>query len=102
MSISKAAGIVWYKNAGDYAKALSIFTDAFLLPPTYQEFLVDFDRSVAMAEAMGWIAVKAELDPETFSAWCESRSLNVDAHGRAEWGSLKAIEYLKSRGHAVQ
>ena len=98
MSIPKAAGLICYKDAADNAKARTLFEDAFLLPDTYEKFLIRFAESWKAAKDMGWIPVKAELEPVAFTRWCRSRGLNVNAHGRTEWGNMKALEYLKEKG----
>jgi len=98
VDIPKAIGIVWYKNEADYKKALSIFEDSFKMPDTYEGFLKGFALAFAAFEKRGTIPVKAELDPETFPDWCVTRSLHVDATGRAEWGAWKALEYLREKG----
>lgn len=94
----KVAGIVWYKSSEDYHKVLLIMEDAFKLPDTYEDFLKRFGESVAFAEMNGMIPVKAELDPETFPAWCKARSLNVDATGRETYANFVAYEYLRDNG----
>jgi len=94
----KYCGIIWYKSEDDYKKALSIFKDSFKLPATYKDFLVGFDKAAAFARFNGMIPIKAELDPYTFSAWCEERSLNIDATGREFYANWKAREHLRKKG----
>lgn len=91
----KSIGVVWYKSKEDFLKARAIFTDTFLLPDTYEEFLVRFAEITAKVEAGGGIVVKAEVNPETFSAWCKERFLNVDANGRAAFASEAAVKFDK-------
>lgn len=97
-NIPKAAGIIWYKSKEDFLKARAIFTDAFLLPDTYEEFLIKATELIAKLEASGMPVVKAELDPHTFPAWCKARNLNVDTHGREAFGNAMALEFLKKSG----
>ena len=96
--LPKAVGLIWYKDKEDFLNARAIFTDAFLLPDTYEEFLIKATELIAKIEASGMPVVKAELNPETFPAWCKERSLNVDAHGREAFGNAAAIEFLKKSG----
>ena len=93
-----AVGVIWYKNKEDFIKARAIFTDAFLLPDTYEEFLTGFAEIESRVKASGKIMVKAELNPATFPGWCKERSLNVDANGRIAWANEKAVEFLKESG----
>jgi len=97
--IPKVAGIVWYKSKEDFLKARAIFTDAFLLPDTYEDFLVGFSEAEKAAYAKGFdMIVKAEFNPGTFAAWCKERSLNIDTHGREAFAHNAAIEFLKQSG----
>jgi hypothetical protein len=96
--IPKAAGIIWYKSKEDFIKAHAIFTDAFLLPDTYEDFLIGFANAVRRIEDSGYVVVKAELDPETFPTWCKERTLNVDAKGREAFGHAAALDFLKKSG----
>ena len=93
--IPQVVGVIWYKSKEDFLKARAIFTDAFLLPDTYEDFIIRFSEIMTGAEAKGFKVVKAEFDPITFPAWCKERSLNVDAQGRAAFAHEKAIETLK-------
>lgn len=86
-NIPKATGIIWYKS-----------TDALLLPDTYEEFFINATALIANIEASGLPVVKAELDPDTFPAWCKERALNVDAHGREAFGQTAALEFLNKCG----
>lgn len=97
-NLPKAVGLIWYKDKEDFLKARAIFTDAFLLPDTYEEFLIKATELIAKIEASGMPVVKAELNPETFPAWCKERSLNVDAKGREAFGNAAALEFLKKSG----
>lgn len=92
--IPQVAGLIWYKSKEDFLRARAIFTDEFLLPDTYEEFLVRFAEGITRWEAEGYTVIKAEFDPGTFVAWCNERSLNVDAHGREAFAHEVAINFV--------
>jgi len=96
--LPEAIGVIWYKSEEDFLAARAIFTDAFLLPDTYREYLERFSEIAAQIKAAGKTIVKAEFDPGTFVAWCNARRLNVDANGRTAFANEKAVEFLKQNG----
>jgi hypothetical protein len=93
-----AVGVIWYKSEEDFIAARAIFTDAFLLPDSYREYLDLFSDIAAQIESAGRTIVKAEFDPKTFAQWCKARSLHVDANGRTAFANEKALEFLKQNG----
>ena len=75
--------MVWYKEE-DYAKLLSLFDDAELLPPVYQDWLVRAEEKKSEVEAAGDQVIKVFIDPETFPQWCEERKMLLDAEARSQ------------------
>ena len=43
----------------------------------------------------GHIVVRAVIDPDEFSAWCRTHSLNTDANVRMRWPNEAAIRHIK-------
>jgi hypothetical protein len=75
--------MVWYKEE-HYRQLLSLFDDAELLPPTYQEWLVRAEAKKAEVEAAGDQVMKVFIDPDTFPEWCAKKNLPKDANSRTE------------------
>jgi hypothetical protein len=75
--------MVWYKEE-HYEQLLSMFDDAELLPPTYQDWLVRAEEKKAEVEAAGDQVIKVFIDPETFPEWCEKKKLLKDADARSQ------------------
>lgn len=94
--MKKIAGIVWYNDEGVYRRALAIFTDAFNMPSSYEDWMIGVAKIAKDMKRDGWVLVRAELDPETFPGWCKTRGLNVDAKARGELGNDAAAEYLRT------
>ena len=94
--MKKIAGIVWYNDEVVYRRALAIFTDAFNMPSSYEDWLIGVKDTAKEMKRAGWILVRAELDPETFPGWCKARSLNIDAKARGDFGNEVAAEYLRT------
>lgn len=74
-------GISWFREA-DYDAALAIMQDPGVLPGTYAEWLARAEAQISKAESLGYLVVRAVIDPKTFADWCSSRGLNVDANAR--------------------
>jgi len=94
--MEKIAGIVWYKTERNYINACRIFADAFNMPNTYMDWLIQVKKRAKEVQRDGWVLVRAELDPETFPDWCKARGLNVDSKARSLFGNEAASEYLKN------
>jgi hypothetical protein len=75
--------MVWYKEE-HYQKLVSMFDDADLLPPTYQDWLVRAEEKKTEVEAAGDQVIKVFIDPETFPEWCEKKGLPLDANARSQ------------------
>lgn len=84
--------MVWYKEE-HYEQLLTLFSDAELLPPTYQHWLSRAEEKKAEIEAGGDQVIKVFIDPETFPEWCDKKNLPMDANSR----STLAIEVAKAQ-----
>jgi len=58
-----------------YRKALSIFTDPENMPASFNDWKALVGRECELIKGSGNIAIRADIDPETFTAWCASRGL---------------------------
>lgn len=93
MQIS-VAGMPWYREE-DYARILSVMTDAANLPLTYQDWLKKAEQVERTFKAKGMTVIRAIIDPDAFPAWCAAIGLNVDASSRSRWGNEAAIRSVK-------
>jgi len=94
--MKKIAGVVWYSDEVVYCRALAIFADAFNMPRTYEDWVIGVAKIAKDMKRDGWVLVRAELDPETFPAWCKSRGLKIEAKARGDFGNEAADEYLRT------
>lgn len=88
--------MVWYKEE-DWDTLLSMFTDAEMLPKTYQDWLVRAEEMKAKVQAAGDAVIKVYIDPETFPAWCEKKGLEMNAEAR----STLAIEVAQAQSFSL-
>jgi len=79
-------GIAWYKSQ-DYETLKRLFIDGDNLPTTYGEWLQSAERVVNQLRRDGHAFQKVYIDPETFSAWCAARDLELDANARTRFSA---------------
>ncbi|EKA29714.1 hypothetical protein [Pseudomonas aeruginosa] len=85
-------GMMWFKNATQYADFMAIFEDAHVMPATYSQW---FKRANSLYEQFlrqGAFVVKVQTSPEEFTAWCARYGHRFNADGRVAFGSFKAME----------
>lgn len=93
---SNIIGLAWYTKE-NYAKVVSISKDGHVFARRYEDWLAAAEKQISRFEAQGFTVVKAEIDPETFPAWCAAHGVDVDAKGRTMFGSWKAEEFRRSK-----
>lgn len=79
-------GIAWYR-AKDYARLRALFKDGGKLSETYEDWLKAAQQLYDKLAAQGQRVVKAEIDPDTFLAWCRTRHIEPDAKARMAYGN---------------
>jgi hypothetical protein len=63
-------GIAWYNDESTYLSALTIFTDSKDMPATYENWKTLVERELEEIKWIGNIALRVDIDPETFINWC--------------------------------
>lgn len=91
----RAVGMVWYRRE-DYPAILRIMADADRLHATWSEWHKSAKHGRDHLRSQGHTVIEANIDPETFPAWCRARGLNVDAHARMEFANATAYEGMKA------
>ena len=89
-------GIAWYKDEATYRRALEIFTDSENMPASFEEWKALVARQCGLIKDTGKIPIRADIDPETFPAWCASRGFGANSRGRIAFVKHVVIEYQKS------
>ena len=89
-------GIAWFKDEPTYRKALAIFTDSENMPATYEDWQALVGRQCEEIKGGGNIAIRADIDPETFTDWCNRRGFKADSQGRTAFVNHVEIEYQKT------
>ena len=89
-------GIAWYKEEATYRKAQAIFTDSENMPTSFEDWKALVERQLALIKEDGNTAIRADIDPETFATWCESRGFEANSAGRIAFVNHVVLEYQKS------
>ena len=89
-------GIAWYKDESAYRRAIAVFADSENMPATYEDWKVLVGRECEEIKGAGNIALRADIDPETFTDWCSGRGLIPDSQGRTAFVNHVELEYRKT------
>ena len=89
-------GIAWFKDELTYRRALAIFTDSGNMPATYEDWQALVGRQREEIKGAGNIAIRADIDPETFSDWCNVRGFQANSQGRTAFVNHVELEYRKT------
>ena len=89
-------GIAWFKDERTYRRALAIFTDPENMPATYEDWKAIVGRQCEEIKGAGNIAIRADIDPETFTDWCNERGLEANSQGRRAFVNHVELEYQKT------
>jgi hypothetical protein len=96
-------GIAWFKDEPTYRKALAIFTDSENMPATYEDWKALVGRQCEEIKGGGNIAIRADIDPETFTDWCNRSGFKADSQGRMAFVNHVELEHRKTgKGTVVE
>ena len=89
-------GIAWFKDEATYRRALAIFTDSENMPASFEDWKALVGRQCELIKYGNNIAIRADIDPETFTAWCASRGFEANSRGRIAFVNHVVLEYQKT------
>ena len=89
-------GIAWFKDELTYRRALAIFTDSENMPATYEDWKALVGRQCEEIKRVGNIAIRADIDPETFTNWCNVHGFRTNSQGRTAFVNHVELEYQKT------
>jgi hypothetical protein len=94
--LNDVIGIAWFKDGPAYRRALAIFTDSGNMPATYEDWKSLVGRQCKEIRRVGNIALRADIDPETFIDWCNRHGSKPDSQGRTAYVNYVELEYRKT------
>ena len=89
-------GIAWFKDESTYRRARETFNDADVMPPTYEGWKAVVKKELAEIKRVGNIALRVDIDPQTFTEWCYSKGFRPDSMGRTAYVNHEELEYRKT------
>lgn len=89
-------GVAWYNDELTYRRALAIFTDSENMPATYEDWKALVGRQCEEIKYAGNIAIRADIDPETFTDWCIVHGFQTDSQGRLAFVNHAVLEHQKT------
>lgn len=89
-------GVAWFKDELTYRRARAIFTDPENMPATYEDWKILVRRQCEEIKGTGKIAIRADIDPETFVDWCNARGLFANSQGRVAFANHAEFEYQRT------
>jgi hypothetical protein len=96
IGMSYVVGIAWFKDEATYRRAREVFIDSGNLPADYKDWKALVERQAELIKGEGNIALRADIDPETFVSWCESRGLEANSQSKRDFVKQTEIEYQKT------
>ena len=95
-SMNDIIGIAWFKDEATYRRALALFIDSGNMPDSFEDWKALVERELELIKGSGNIALRADIDPETFAAWCASHGFRVNSQGRIAFVNQVVLEYRKT------
>jgi hypothetical protein len=89
-------GIAWFEDELAYCGALGIFADPENMPATFADWRALVGRECELIKDGGNIALRVDIDPETFPDWCALHGFKADAQGRIAFVNHVELEYRKT------
>jgi len=79
-----------------YRRALAIFTDSENMPSSFEDWKALVGRELEEIKGAGNIAIRVDIDPETFTDWCNLHGFRPDSQGRMAFVNHVELEYQKT------
>ncbi len=96
-------GIAWFKDEDTYRRAIEIFTDSENMPASFEDWRALVERECEIIKGSGNIAIRADIDPDAFTAWCASRGLKADSRGRIAFVNQVKLDYeMTGKGTVIE
>ena len=89
-------GIAWFNDELIYRRALAIFTDSEKMPASFEDWKALVERECKEIKGAGNIAIRVDIDPETFTGWCSAHGFRADSQGRLAFVNHVVLEYQKT------
>ena len=89
-------GIAWFNDELIYRRALAVFIDSKNMPASFEDWKALVGRECEEIKRAGNIALRVDIDPETFVDWCNVHGFRADSQGRTAFVNDAELEYQKT------
>ena len=89
-------GIAWFNDELIYRRALAVFIDSKNMPASFEDWKALVKKECEEIKRAGNIALRVDIDPETFVDWCNSHGFRADSQGRTAFVNHAELEYQKT------
>jgi len=89
-------GVAWFNDELIYRRALAIFIDPENMPANFEDWKALVGKQCELIKEGGNIAIRADIDPETFPDWCNFHGFQANAQGRSAFANHVVLEYQKT------
>lgn len=84
-------GMAWFKPE-NFLRLRTMFVDGHKLHRTYPEWLKAAQTGYESFKAQGARVIKVDIDPDTFTKWCKSKGMRLDAQARMAYANFVAYQ----------
>ena len=89
-------GIAWFNDELIYRRALAVFIDSKNMPASFEDWKALVKRESEEIKHAGNIALRVDINPETFVDWCNVHGFRADSQGRTAFVNHAELEYQKT------
>ena len=89
-------GIAWFNDELIYRRALAVFIDSQNMPASFEDWKALVKKECEEIKRAGNIALRVDIDPETFVDCCNSHGFRADSQGRTAFVNHAELEYQKT------
>ena len=84
-------GIAWFNDELIYRRALAIFTDSKNMPASFEDWKALVGGECEEIKGAGNIAIRVDIDPETFTDWCSLHGFLADSRGERRSSTMSSL-----------
>jgi hypothetical protein len=66
------------------------------MPASFEDWKALVGKQCELIKGSGNVALRVDIDPETFTAWCASRGYVANSQGRIAFVNHAELEYQKT------
>ena len=89
-------GVAWFQDESTYRRARASFSDPENLPDSFEDWRALVGKQCALIRESGNTAIRADIEPEAFLAWCALRGFKANSAGRIAFVRHVVLEHQRT------